>query len=300
MACRNPNQKKRDMTNIIASYWTFVGDRFPGCGDEASPRGFRERFELAGKLGYAGAGLVLDDLIAARETIGYPELRRILRGNGIVDLEVEILTDWFADGARRAESDRQRALLLEAGEALGAHHLKVSGDFQSKELNIERMAENLAGLNAEAAKRGFPVGIEILPFTNLATVKETRAVVEAAGIRNGGLLLDIWHMERNNIPHSDIAALPPEMIVSIEVNDAAAEIQGDLWQDTLNSRLLPGQGSFDIDGFLSAVYSTGFDGPVGVEIISTEHRRKSLEVGARDAIEAARPFLERTRKKADA
>lgn len=286
------------MTNIIASYWTFAGDRFPGCGDEASPRGFRERFELAGKLGYAGADLVLDDLIAARDTIGYPELRRILEGNGLVDIEVQILTDWFADGERRAESDRQRALLLEAGEALGAHHLKISGDFQTKELNVDRMAESLAQLNADVVKRGFLVGIEILPFTNLATVRESRAVVEAAGIKEGGLLLDIWHMERNNIPHSDIAALPPEMIVSIEINDAAAEVQGDLWQDTLNSRLLPGHGSFDIDGFLSAVYSTGFDGPAGVEIISAEQRLKPLEAGARDAIEAARPFLERAHKKA--
>ena len=288
------------MTNIIASYWTFAGDRFPGCGDEASPRGFKERFELAGKLGYAGADLVLDDLIAARDTIGYPELRRILEGNGLVDIEVQILTDWFADGARRAESDRQRALLLEAGEALGAHHLKVSGDFQTKELNIDRMAESLAELNADVVKRGFLVGIEILPFTNLATVKESRAVVEAAGIKEGGLLLDIWHMERNNIPHSDIAALPSEMIVSIEINDAAAEVRGDLWQDTLNARLLPGQGSFDIDGFLSAVYSTGFDGPVGVEIISAAQRLKPLEPGARDAIEAARPFLERVRRKVGA
>ena len=285
------------MTNIIASYWTFAGDRFPGCGDEVSPRSFKERFEVAGKLGYSGAGLVYHDLIAARDTIGYAELRHILDANGIVDIEVEILTDWFADGARRAESDHQRAVLLEAGEALGAHHLKVSGDFHSKELNIDRMAESFAGLNADAAARGFPVGIEILPFTNLATVKETRAVVEAAGVKDGGLLLDIWHMERNGIPNSDIAALPPEMIVSIEINDAAAEVQGDLWQDTLNSRLLPGQGSFDIDGFLSAVYSTGFSGPVGIEIISAEHRKKSLDVGARDAIESARPFLERAWKK---
>jgi sugar phosphate isomerase/epimerase len=288
------------MTNIIASYWTIAGDRFPGCGDEASPRSFKERFEVAGRLGYAGADLVYDDLIAARDTIGYPELRRILEGNGLVDIEVQILTDWFADGARRAESDRIRAGLLEAGEAIGAHHLKIAGDFQTKELNIDRMAESLAELNAEVVKRGFLVGIEILPFTNLATVKESRAVVEAAGIKDGGLLLDIWHMERNGIPNSDIAALPPEMIVSIEINDAAAEVQGDLWQDTVNSRLLPGQGAFDIDGFLSAVYSTGFDGPVGVEIISAEQRKKSLEVGARDAIEAARPFLERARKKADA
>lgn len=128
-------------------------------------------------------------------------------------------------------------------------------------------------------------------------MRDLPTVVEAAGVKKGGLLLDIWHMERNNIPHSDIAALPGEMIVSIEINDAAAEVERDIWFDTLNRRVLPGLGSFDIDGFLAAIYSTGFNGPVGLEIISEEQRQKSLEKGLRDAIEAGRPYLERVLKK---
>ena len=288
------------MTNIIASYWTVAGDCFPGCGVEASPRSFEERFEMAGKIGYAGAGFVYDDLIAARDTIGYAELRRILEANGLVDIEVEILTDWFADGERRAESDRIRINLLEAGEALGACHLKVSADFQTKELNVDRMAESFAALCDDAAERGFPVGLEVMPFTNIATMRDARAVVETSCTRNGGLLLDIWHTERGGVQNADIAALPREMIISIEVNDAAAEIEGDLWNDTLHARLLPGQGAFDIDGFLAAVYRTGYNGPVGVEIIAADHRKKPLEAGAREAMGALRPFLERAQHAVEA
>lgn len=55
---------------------------------------------MAGKLGYRGAGLVYDDLVAARDIIGYAELSRILKGNGIVDLEVEILTVRSPERAR--------------------------------------------------------------------------------------------------------------------------------------------------------------------------------------------------------
>ena len=65
-----------------------------------------------------------------------------------------------------------------AGEAVGARHLKVSADFQTKELNIDRMAESFAGLCADAARIGLPVGIEVMPFTNISTVKDGRAVVE--------------------------------------------------------------------------------------------------------------------------
>jgi sugar phosphate isomerase/epimerase len=282
-----------EMTNIIASYWTVAGDVYPGCGAEASPRGFRERYETAARLGYAGAGFVYDDLIRARDIIGYAELRRLLEVNGIADIEVEILTDWFADGERRRVSDEIRRDLLKAGEAIGARHLKVSADFQTKELNIDRMAESFAGLCADAARIGLPVGIEVMPFTNISTVKDARAVVERSGAANGGLLLDIWLMERAGVPFDDIAALPASMIISVEINDAAANPEGDLWNDTLHHRLPCGQGTFDIDGFLRAVAETGYAGPVGAEIISAHHRKLPLEEAARIAIESARPYVAR-------
>lgn len=202
------------MPNIIASYWSVAGDRFPGCGDEASPVSFRDRYETAGRLGFAGAGLVHDDPIRARDTIGYDELSAILKGNGIVDLEVEILTDWFADGDRRTASDAIRRDLLEAGEKLGARHLKVSGDFHTPAISRDRMAEDFAGLCQEAAEIGLPVGIEVMPFTNLSSLEAAMQVVTGAGAKNGGVLLDLWHMERGKVDFSSTTGLPAEKAAS--------------------------------------------------------------------------------------
>lgn len=279
------------MANIIASYWSVAGDRFPGCGNEASPFSFRDRYETAGRLGFAGAGFVHDDLVRARDTIGYGELSSILRANGILDLEVEILTDWFADGERRAASDAVRRDLLEAGEKLGARHLKVSGDFNSPAVSLDRMAEDFAGLCRDAAEVGLPVGIEVMPFTNLSTLDAAMQVVTASGASNGGLLLDLWHMERGGVDFAAIAALPKGAIVSIEIDDAAADVEGDLWNDTLHHRLPCGEGSFDIPGFLQAVATAGYDGPVGVEIIARDHRKRPLREAAAIAIESARRFV---------
>lgn len=279
------------MANIIASYWSVAGDRFPGCGNEASPFSFRDRYETAGRLGFAGAGFVHDDLVRARETIGYGELSSILKANGILDLEVEILTDWFADGERRAASDAVRRDLLEAGEKLGARHLKVSGDFNSPAVYLDRMAEDFAGLCRDAADVGLPVGIEVMPFTNLSTLDAAMQVVTASGASNGGLLLDLWHMERGGVDFAAIAALPKGAIVSIEIDDAAADVEGDLWNDTLHHRLPCGEGSFDIPGFLQAVATAGYDGPVGVEIIARDHRKRPLREAAAIAIESARRFV---------
>lgn len=279
------------MANIIASYWSVAGDRFPGCGNEASPFSFRDRYETAGQFGFAGAGFVHDDLVRARDTIGYGELSSILKANGILDLEVEILTDWFADGERRTASDAIRRDLLEAGEKLGARHLKVSGDFNSPAVSLDRMAADFAGLCRDAAEVGLPVGIEVMPFTNLSTLDAAMQVVTASGASNGGLLLDLWHMERGGVDFAAIAALPKGAIVSIEIDDAAAEVEGDLWNDTLHHRLPCGEGSFDIPGFLQAVATAGYDGPVGVEIIARDHRKRPLREAAAIAIESARRFV---------
>lgn len=279
------------MPNIIASYWSVAGDRFPGCGDEASPFSFRDRYETAGRLGFAGAGLVHDDLIRARDTIGYGELSAILKANGIVDLEVEILSDWFADGDRRRASDAMRRDLLEAGEKLGARHLKVSGDFHTPATSLDRMAEDFAGLCRDAAEVGLPVGIEVMPFTNLSSLEAAMQVVTGSGAKNGGVLLDLWHMERGKVDFAAIARLPKEAIISIEIDDAAPDIVGDLWNDTLHHRRACGEGCFDIPGFLKAVAATGYDGPVGVEIIAADHRKLPLAAAAARTMDSVRRFV---------
>lgn len=116
-------------------------------------------------------------------------------------------------------------------------------------------------------------------------------VVTGSGAKNGGLLLDIWHMERGKVDFSAIARLPKEAIISIEIDDAAAGIVGDLWNDTLHHRLACGEGSFDIPGFLNAVAATGYDGPMGVEIIAADHRKLPLAEAAARAMNSVRRFV---------
>src|ERR1700761_672652 len=91
--------------DVVATYWTLAGQVLPASGNEVSPFDFRSRVEAAAAAGYKGMGFVHDDLEAVRKSIGYPEMHRILAANGIDDVEVELIGDWFADGERRAKSD---------------------------------------------------------------------------------------------------------------------------------------------------------------------------------------------------
>lgn len=280
-----------DSLRPMASYWSIAGDCYPGGPSEVSPFGFAARVETAAAAGFRGIGLVHQDIEAVRKDIGLAEMRRILEVNGIVDVEVEILSDWFAAGERRRASDAMRADLLAAGEALGARHLKISGDMAGAAWPDDVLVREFAALCDEAARAGLLVGIEIMPWANLSSIANTMAVVEPAGRRNGGLLLDTWHMVRGNIDLSEIGRLPAGAIISVELDDADEEPVGDLWNDTLHHRRLCGQGCFDLRRFMAEVKTAGYAGPVGVEILSEEHRKKPLAEEARLAFKTLRPYL---------
>ena len=272
---------------LTASYWSTAGNAYPGGPAEASSFGFRDRVETGRRIGYRGMGFVHADIVAAEQQLGLETMKKILDDNGMKYVEIEMIMDWFAEGERGARSDRIRADLLRVAEPLGACHIKIGGDLVDSSddpRRIDRMAEDFGILCAQAADVGTSIALELMPFSNLATIDHGLQLIRGSGARNGGLLLDIWHMARGGIDAARIRTTPTEAIAWIELNDADAAIVGDLWNDTLHHRKLPGEGALDIAGFLRAVRDAGYAGPYGVEILSREHRARPLA----DALE--RPF----------
>jgi sugar phosphate isomerase/epimerase len=93
-------------------------------------------------------------------------------------------------------------------------------------------------------------------------------------------------------------ALPADYLFAVELNDAAAEPIGTLFEDTVHRRLLPGEGSFDVPAFINAVRATGFAGAWGVEILSDRHRSLPLPQALAEAREATRAcFAEADRRR---
>ena len=85
-----------------------AGDAAPLRGDGRSPLPLRERVEAAAAAGFRGMGMLHVDLIAAERTYGIGGIRALLIDHGLVQLKLELLTDWWADGPLRRESDRLR------------------------------------------------------------------------------------------------------------------------------------------------------------------------------------------------
>ena len=77
---------------------------------------------------------------------------------------------------------------------------------------------------------------------------------------------------------------PGAAIAWVELCDADAEIVGTMYEDTVHNRRLPGEGAFDVPGFIRAIRATGYDGGYGVEIIAKAQRALPPETAAQDRL----------------
>lgn len=260
---------------LLASYWTIAGGALPHTDREYSPFDFKDRVEAAAKAGFKGIGIWHADLAHILESRGLEEMKQILDDNGMKYLELEFLTDWFMDGEPKKQSDIRKKMLLTAAEALGARHVKV-GDFLCQKTPMPRLIESFAALCADAADHGTKIVFELMPFAMIDTLQDALSMVDGAGAKNGGIAFDLWHLVKLGIPYEEVARVPPQYLLAVELNDGTFEAPWSLHEDTINHRRLCGEGEFDIRSFIDCLQRGGYQGPYGIEVLSEELRQKSL------------------------
>jgi sugar phosphate isomerase/epimerase len=282
--------------DLLATCWTTAGDAASDRADLRSPLSLRARIEAASAAGFRGFGLLSDDLPAAIATYRLAGIRAMLADHGFTHLELEGIPYWWDDGPRRAESDRIRHDLLEAAESLGARHIKVTPDGDDGPWDRGRWAEKFAALAAEAQNVGARLGIEFFPWSNIKTLHDGLRLVTEAGHDAGGVVIDVWHVDRGHTPIADLAAVPFNRIIGVELNDADTEVIGTLFADTVHRRRYCGEGALDLPAMIAALRTAGWNGPWGVEILSDEHRSQPLEPALRRTAESARSVLDLVRE----
>jgi sugar phosphate isomerase/epimerase len=246
-------------------------------GDERSPFPLDSRIAAAARAGYRGFGIVHADLAAPDGSERLNAISHWLADNGMLHLELEMLNDWFATGARRAASDVIRRDLLRAAERLQPRQIKVGGEIHGYEWPWGQLVEAFAELCRQAADVGTRIAFEPMPFGQVNNLLLGRRLIDDAGESNGGLILDLWHMARGGIAHADIRELAARYVFAVEIDDADEQVRGSLLDDTLDFRRLCGEGDQDVTGFIAAVLAAGYVGPWGVEILAEDFRHLSLE-----------------------
>ncbi|MBP1624847.1 MAG: xylose isomerase [Acidobacteria bacterium] len=269
---------------LLASYWTLAGPSHPHSEIEYSLFDFKDRVEAAARAGFKGFGVKEVDLEHVLLSRSLKEMKQIFDDNGIEHVELEFITDWFVDGERKKKSDQTKRLLLTAAEALGARHVKV-GDFDSLTTPMPRLIESFSKLCAEAAGHGTKILFELIVDAMIKTVPEALEMVQGSGARNGGIMIDFWHIAKLGIPYEEVARIPSQYLLGVELNDGTRECPWSLHEDTINHRKLCGEGEFDVKGFVNCLLEAGYSGPWGVELLSDDVRKLSLEEAANRAFQ---------------
>ena len=261
------------MPELVATSWSSAGDTSPMDTPGTSPVPIGERITAIADAGFCGFGLIADDLVAVRDSIGFEGLRDLAAQAGLVHTEIELLERWWIPRGEPGHTHGVRDLLFEAADVLEPVFIKIGSENGPPTANPTALAASLRELAEQAAAHGTRVAIETMPFSAIATVPMGAEIVAAADHPAAGLLVDAWHVFRAGTTLAELrTALPPSMIFGVELNDAAPDVVGTLFEDTVKRRLLCGEGSFDLTGLVAVLRELGFNGPWGVEILSTTYR----------------------------
>lgn len=282
--------------DLIASYYTLTGAA-PG----QPPRfGFAERVAAAAAAGFAAIGFQPADYAMCRAAgLSDADMRRILADHGIRIAELEFLFDWAHGGERGAAARKLEDEFYHLADVFQSRHLNV-GDlgFGGALDSLDAVAERFAGVCDRAARHDLQVAIEFLPWTPIPDAATAWAVAHTADRPNGGLLVDAWHYFRGVADPAVLRAIPGDRIVAVQLDDADAAVVGELAEDTSQRRRLPGEGSFDLVGFVRLLDAMGVQAPLSVEILSATQWALPVHAAAQAAFDATVAVLAEARGRA--
>lgn len=152
----------------------------------------------------------------------------------------------------------------------------------------QRLVDNLAALAELATASGLGTRVELFAFSAINTLAKAVALLTATGRSDITLNADILHLTRTGASMAELARVPRDMIGYAQICDGPATMPVDeqMAEATLN-RLVPGEGAFDLIGFINALpenITIGIEAPSGV---LTEQGLTPLEK-ARRIVDATR------------
>jgi sugar phosphate isomerase/epimerase len=255
----------------------------------------RAKIRAAADAGYAGITLWPDDVAQARaEGLSDADVRSLLADHDLVVVDMDPLLDWTPQ-ARPKPGEALVAVTPEAefyaiAEAFGARSLNVVQGFGTS-LDLDRAAEDLAGVCDRAREHGLIVTVEFLPWSGIPNAAVALDLVRRCGRANATVLVDTWHWFRGGADLALLRALPGEKVGSVQLNDAPAAPAKNLMLESMQDRRMPGEGAIPIAEVVRTLDAIGSRAPIGVEVFHESHVRLDPSSVARRAAEATRHVL---------
>ncbi|MFP5021809.1 sugar phosphate isomerase/epimerase and 4-hydroxyphenylpyruvate domain-containing protein [Pseudonocardia phyllosphaerae] len=250
-----------------------------------------DKLHAAATAGFDGVEIFAPDLVA--DPLSPAGIGARCRDLGLsVDLYQPFRDVDSTDPGRFAATLRRARAAFEVMAGLGADTVlacsSVGPDAVDPSVEPELLTGQLRTFAELAASYGVRVAYEALAWgTHVNTWEASWDAVRAADHPALGLCLDSFHVLARGSDPAPIAGVPGEKIFFLQLADAR-ELSMDVLSWSRHHRLFPGQGGFDLPGFLAPVLAAGYTGPLSLEVFNDVFRQADP---VRTAVDARRSLI---------
>lgn len=254
-----------------------------------------EKLEAAAAAGFDGIELFENDLLYHS---GSPaDIRRRCADLGLAVTLFQPFRDFEGCPRERLARNLERAeRKFDLMQELGCELMLLCSNVQADALGErEILAGDLALIAERAGARGLRVGYEALAWgRQVKTWRQVWELVRAVDHPALGVILDSFHTLALRDDPGGIAEIPGEKIFFVQLADAPL-LAMDVLDWSRHFRCFPGQGEFDLAGFLAPVLAAGYRGPLSLEVFNDSFRAAPPRGIAADGLRALQYLEERTR-----
>ncbi|TCC50592.1 hypothetical protein E0H75_10300 [Kribbella capetownensis] len=251
-----------------------------------------DKLAAAAAAGFSGIEIFEDDLIMSPWSP-----RRVRDECATLGLSIDLYQpfhDFEAVPAGLNESNLRRAeRKFDVMEQLGCTTLLVCSSESAAAVDDDLLAtEQLTTLADRAARRGLRIAYEATAWARFVnTPQHAWRIVRESGHVALGVCLDSFHVFARG-DDLDVHDVPGSKIFHVQLADAP-RLRMDAADWSHHHRLFPGQGVFDVAGFLERVLSTGYSGPLSLEVFNDVYRQSDPRYAAVDAMRSLLTLEER-------
>ena len=247
-----------------------------------------EKLHACAAAGFDGVEIFEPDLIASDHSP--EEIRSLAQRLGLsLDLYQPLRDIEGVDDATFAENLRRAGATFATAQRLGIDTVLVCSNVATATVDSDaHSAGQLRELGDLAQQHDVKVAFEALAWGRFVDdYRRSWHIVELADHPAVGLCLDSFHVLSRGHDPTAIEEIPGDKIFYLQLADAPA-LTMDVLSWSRHHRLFPGEGTFDLATFVSHVLSTGFDGPLSLEVFNDTFRQTDPN---RTAVHALRSLL---------
>ena len=254
-----------------------------------------EKLEAIAAAGFDGVEIFENDLLYYD---GSPrEIKQMCADLGIAITLFQPFRDF--EGCRRdrlarnlERAERKFDLMQELGTDLVLVCSNASADSVGEQ---QILIDDLHLLAERAGARGLRIGYEALAWgRHVNTYQQVWDIVRQADHPSLGVLLDSFHTLSLKGDPAAIAQIPGDKIFFVQMADAPI-LAMDVLEWSRHFRCFPGQGEFDLPGFLAPIIKSGYTGPLSLEIFNDGFRAAPPRANAADGLRSLLYLEEKTR-----